>query len=107
MIIKNIFADIPTELQNELFEEILTGSTFKIKRIISRGHASPEGFWYDQNENELVILLRGSAGLRFSEKEDLVVLHPGDYILISQHSKHRVDWTDPDRETVWLAMYYK
>jgi cupin 2 domain-containing protein len=104
---KNIFNDIPTELPDELFEEILTGKTFKMERIVSRGHFSPEGFWSDQDENEWVILLQGSAGLRFSGKEELVVLRPGDCVRIPRHKRHRVEWTDPEQETVWLAVYYK
>lgn len=107
IISKNIFGDIPKELDNELFEEILKGNTFRVERIVSRGHASSEDFWYDQNENEWVILLQGSAGLRFAEREDLVVLHSGDYVQIPRHYKHRVEWTDHDQETVWLAVYYK
>lgn len=107
IISKNIFGNIPAELNNELFEEILKGNTFRVERIVSRGHSSNEGFWYDQNENEWVILLQGSAGLRFAGREDLVVLRPGDYVHIPRHHKHRVEWTDPDQETVWLAVYYK
>jgi len=104
---KNIFRDIPAELQNELLEEMVTGSTFRMERIVSRGQASPDGFWYDQDENEWVILLQGSAGLRFAGKEELIVLSPGDYVQIPQHYKHRVEWTDKNQETVWLAVYYK
>jgi len=104
---RNIFGDIPAELPDELFEEILAGSTFKMERIVSRGQTSPAGFWYDQEENEWVILLQGSANLRFAGEEELVILRPGDYIRIPRHNRHRVEWTDPDQETVWLALYYK
>ncbi len=104
---KNIFGDIPTKLPDELFEEILTGKTFKMERIVSRGHASPDGFWCDQEENEWVILLQGSANLRFAGTEELIILRPGDYVQIPQHDRHRIEWTDPDQETIWLAVYYK
>jgi cupin 2 domain-containing protein len=104
---KNLFADFPENLKDELIEIILQTSSFRMERIISQGHCSPEGFWYDQNENEWVILLKGSAGLRFDDKEELVVLHPGDYLHIDRHQRHRVEWTDPGQETVWLAVYYK
>jgi cupin 2 domain-containing protein len=103
---KNILGNIPTEFDHELFEEIVTGNTFRMERIVSRGHASGKDFWYDQDENEWVILIQGSAGLRFAGKEELVILHPGDYVRIPQHCRHRVEWTDPDQETVWLAVYY-
>jgi cupin 2 domain-containing protein len=107
MIKNNIFGDIPAELPDELLEEILTGNTFRMERIVSRGHSSPTGFWYDQEENEWVILLQGSANLHFAGKEELVVLKPGDYIRIPRHCRHRVEWTDPACETVWLAVYHK
>lgn len=104
---KNIFGNIPTKLSDELFEEILTGNTFKMERIVSRGHASPEDFWYDQEENEWVILLQGSANLRFAGTEELIILRPGDYVQIPRHDRHRIERTDPDKETIWLAVYYK
>lgn len=105
--VKNILANIPAELPDELFEEMLSGSKFRMERIVSRGHHSPEGFWYDQNENEWVILLQGSAGLSFEGKEKPVVLHPGNCLLISRHRRHRVEWTDPDQDTIWLAVYFE
>ena len=104
---KNLFADIPENMNDELLETLLQTPGFRIERIVSRGHASPKDFWYDQEENEWVILLQGSAGLSFAGKEELVVLHPGDYVRIPKHFKHRVEWTDPDKKTVWLAVYYK
>lgn len=104
---KNLFADIPENLKDELIEIIIHTSSFRMERIVYQGHCSPGGFWYDQNENEWVILLKGSAGLRFDDKEELVVLHPGDYLHIDRYQRHRVEWTDPGQETVWLAVYYK
>ena len=104
---KNIFGNIPAELPDELFEEIMAGNNFKVERIVSRGHHSPEGFWYDQDENEWVILLAGRAVLLFEGRDETVELHPGNYILISRHLRHRVEWTDPDQDTIWLALFYK
>jgi len=104
---KNIFADIPENLKDELIETVLQTPSIHVERIVSQGHHSPHDFWYDQNENELVILLQGSARLCFEGKEELVVLHPGDYLRIDRHQRHRVEWTDPEHETVWLAVYYK
>ena len=104
---KNLFANIPENLKAELFETLLQTPGFRIERIVSQGHCSPDGFWYDQNEKEWVILLQGSAGLRFDDKEELVVLYPGDYLHIDRHQRHRVEWTDPEQETIWLAVHYK
>ena len=103
----NIFKNIPEHLPEELFQEILKTENIKVERIVSKGHSSPDNFWYDQEENEWVILLKGSAGLLFEEDGKVVILKPGDYINIPSHTKHRVEWTDQDMVTVWLAVYYK
>jgi cupin 2 domain-containing protein len=106
-VLKNLFAHIPLKLPDELSEIILEEKAISIERIVSRGHASPAGFWYDQEDNEWVVLLKGSAGLRFAEGDESVALYPGDYILIPARRRHRVDWTDPDQDTVWLAVHYR
>lgn len=105
--VENIFADMPDNRKNELIEAILQTPGLRIERIVSRSQSSPEGFWYDQADNEWVILLKGSAGLRFEGRENVLALKPGDYIRIDRHQRHRVEWTDPDQETVWLAIHYK
>ena len=79
----------------------------RIERIVSRGHKSPEGFWFDQEQSEWVLLLRGAARIEFSSQTKPVELSPGDYVNIPAHVKHRVAWTAPDRETVWLAVWYE
>ncbi len=103
---KNIFSNVPEILSEEIFEELITSPGVRIERIVSRGHSSPEGFWYDQSNNEWVILLKGRAIVLFHGEESPVNLLPGDYINIPAHVKHRVAWTDPDQETVWLAVHY-
>ena len=107
MITSNIYLNIPEELPNELFEQIICNSSFKLERIISKGHSTTKGQWYDQGKDEWVILLKGSAGLVIEGEGEMVVLKPGDYVLLPAHLKHRVEWTDPDEETIWLAMYYQ
>jgi cupin 2 domain-containing protein len=103
---KNLFADLPKNLSDELFETLLQGSGFRIERIVSRGHCSPEGFWYDQDDGEWLILLNGSAVLRFEEPSEQIALNPGDYLNIERHRRHRVEWTDTEHETIWLAIHY-
>ena len=103
---KDLFADIPDELKEELIETILQTSNFRIERIVSQGHCSPEGFWYDQSDNEWVILLKGGAILRFENQSQLIRMKPGDYFHIEQHVRHRVEWTDPEQETIWLAVFF-
>jgi len=103
---KNLFADISDNLRDELIETILQTFNFRIERIVSHGHCSPEGFWYDQYDNEWVILLRGSAVLRFENQSQLIAMNPGDYLHIEKHVRHRVERTDPEQETIWLAVHY-
>lgn len=106
MNVLNIYSNIPTEFQDELFEELIRNSSFKLERIISKGHATPRGEWYDQDRDEWVILLKGSAGLLIEGKDEIVTLKPGDYIHLPAHLKHRVEWTEPGKETVWVALHY-
>ena len=101
-----LFESIPAELSEELMETICSTDSVKIERIVSRGHASPEGFWYDQEKNEFVLVVRGSAGLKFENEDAIVVLIAGDYLNIAAHVKHRVEWTDSTCETIWLAVHY-
>ena len=106
MIIKNIFKNLPESIPEELIETISETEAVKIERIVSKGHSSPSGFWYDQDKSEYVLLLKGSAGLLFEGAGEIVELRPGDYIDIPAHVRHRVEWTDPDKETIWLAVFY-
>lgn len=103
---KNIFASLPKNLDSEVFEEILVASTVRVERIVSKGHRTDEGSWYDQDENEWVMVLEGSASLEFEDgsKCDLAA---GDYLNIPAHLKHRVAWMDPDAITLWLALFYR
>ncbi|MFD1142372.1 cupin domain-containing protein [Larkinella insperata] len=102
----NLFSAIPGLLPEELFEELLTHKGLKIERIVSKGHASPEGFWYDQPENEWVLVVKGEARLRLWGQEKPVTLSAGSYLNLPAHVKHRVEWTTEHEETIWLAIFY-
>ena len=104
--IENIFSNLPDQIDKELFETINSSENLKIERIVSRGHRSPEDYWYDQDKHEWVMVLKGSAGLRLENEQEIIKMIPGDYINIPAHCKHRVEWTDPDVETIWLAVHY-
>jgi cupin 2 domain-containing protein len=91
----------------ELVEVLAEGRAVRIERIVSDGHASPEGFWYDQDEAEWVLVVRGAARLRLEGPEDVVELAAGDWVTIEPHRRHRVEWTRPGEETVWLAVFWK
>ena len=101
----NIFKNIPTQLPKELFENIISKDGIKIQRIISKGHTTPVSEWYNQDNDEWVIVLQGEAILSFEDSND-VRLESGDYINIPAHTSHRVSWTTPDEETIWLAVHY-
>jgi cupin 2 domain-containing protein len=105
--LRNLFADLPAggTAGTEEFRELLARPGLKIERIVSAGHASPPGFWYDQSHAEWVVVLRGQAKVDFEGGPDLL-LEPGDFIHIAPHRRHRVAWTDPDIPTVWLAIHY-
>lgn len=99
-------ADLPPDLPDELFTTLAEADGVRIERIVSTGQASPEGFWYDQEWAEFVLLLAGSAGLEM-QGEAVRTLAPGDWLVIPAHAKHRVAWTDAERPTVWLAVHYR
>jgi cupin 2 domain-containing protein len=102
----NLFADIPADLPEELVQTLLSASNFRVERIVSLGHASPEGFWYDPEAHEWVLLLAGAARLTL-EGEEPIDLRPGSFVNIPARQRHRVEWTDPAQPTIWLAIHYR
>jgi cupin 2 domain-containing protein len=102
----NLLADIPVDLAEEVFQTLLGTPTLLVERIVSLGHASPDGCWLDQDRHEWVLLLQGAARLVF-EGEAPVDLLPGGTINIPAHRRHRVEWTAPDEPTIWLAIHYR
>jgi cupin 2 domain-containing protein len=102
----NLFADIPGELVREETTTLASSPALRIERVVSRGQASPPGFWYDQPQDEWVIVLAGCAELAFDGEETPVRMRPGDYVRIPAHRRHRVTWTDPAQATIWLAVHY-
>ena len=100
----NLFADLPTNTPDEVFTALLDTAQVRIERIVSHGHKSSDGFWYDQDRHEWVVLLKGAARLRF--EEEAVEMKPGDFVNIPARKKHRVEWTTPDEPTIWLAVHY-
>jgi cupin 2 domain-containing protein len=104
--IKNLFADLPSHVPDEFVQTLIAAANVRIERIISHGHASPDGFWYDQDQHEWVVVLQGTAKLLFEGEEQSLDLKPGDFVNIQAHKRHRVEWTTPDEPTVWLAVHY-
>lgn len=102
----SLFANIPTEFDAEVFETLLSSDSVRIERILSNGHRTPDGFWYDQDENEWVMVLKGSATLEFSDGSERH-LKKGDWVNIPAHARHRVSRTAQDEVTIWLAVFSK
>lgn len=103
--IGNVFHDLPRHLPQELVQTLISAANVRIEKIVSQGHASPEGFWYDQAQHEWVIVLQGEARLRFDGAET-VEMKAGDFINIPAHQRHRVEWATPEEQTIWLAVHY-
>ena len=100
----NIF-HLPSQLNyEELFEPIVSANNILIERIVSTGQTTPPGEWYDQEQDEWVILLQGEAELSYADGYRLK-LTAGDYILIPAHEKHRVDYTSSNPPCIWLAIH--
>lgn len=99
----NLLHPLPDDIAEEVFTELLRNDAVRIERIISNGHASPDGFWYDQDEHEWLLLLEGEAEIEFAEGER-VHLTRGDALNLPAHTRHRVTFTS--RPAVWLAVFY-
>ncbi|MEZ8188430.1 cupin domain-containing protein [Vibrio sp. 1F279] len=102
----NIYSDVPSSITDEIFNDIITTENVRIERIISHGHSSPEQGWYDQDENEWVMVLEGQGVIEFEDGR-VVTLSKGDYINIAAREKHKVVGTDRDVVTIWLAVFYR
>ncbi len=100
----NLLTHLPADLPEELFTTLLQVPGVRIERIVSHGHQSPDGFWYDEPTGEWVIVLKGAAKIEF--EDGMVELGLGDFIDIPAHKKHRVAWTTQDEPTIWLAVHY-
>ena len=98
----NLFSALPPPAGAEVFQSLFADPGCRVERIVSHGHASARGDWYDQDGDEWVVLLAGTAALRF-EGGDEVELKAGDWITIPAHRRHRVESTSTD--ALWLAVH--
>lgn len=103
--VDNLLSNMPKTLPQEFVETLLSHQSLRIERIISKGHKSADGFWYDQEQHEWVVLIQGQARLQFNDGR-ILTMKAGDYVNIPAHCKHRVEWTTPATETIWLAVFY-
>ncbi|WP_281645091.1 cupin domain-containing protein [Parendozoicomonas sp. Alg238-R29] len=101
----NLFTEAPFNPDKEFLELLVERPGLRLERIVSHGHRTPEGQWYDQPEDEWVVLLSGHATLTFDGNNEDVDMTPGTHVLVPAHTKHRVEWTEETCETVWLALH--
>jgi len=104
---ENVFDAIPANLPEEISQTLLERDGIRIERIVSKGQASPQDFWYDQAEHEWVMLLAGGAGLEIEGEEGFRKLKVGDCLLLPAHQRHRIAWTDAQTETIWLGVFFR
>lgn len=103
----NLFDLSGSGIDKEKFDTLLSKDNVTIERIISHAQSTPEGEWYDQTWDEWVIVIEGKAGLLFFGEEDVITLNKGDSIFLPAHQKHRVEWTDLQGPTIWLAVHIR
>jgi cupin 2 domain-containing protein len=103
----NLLNDLPSNLPDELVTVLAENLHVRIERIVSTGQSSPGDVWYDQEEHEWVVVLKGESKLMFEDDAEPIHMKPGDCINISAQRRHRVEWTTPNEPTVWLAVFYQ
>ena len=93
--------------ENKEISEILAeGKNLRIERIVSTGQVTEADFWYDQTENEFVIVLQGEAKILIEGKDE-IHLTTGDYLLLPAHCRHKVTYTSVEPACIWLAVFYE
>lgn len=102
----HLFSPLTDSQDAEVFETLLQTRSFKLERIVSTGQATPPGEWCDQERDEWVALLKGSATLRLADPDETISLAPGDWLLIPAHRRHRVEQTAADSESIWIALHF-
>lgn len=101
----SFYDNIICDKNEEKFFEIFKNDVIKIEKIVSNGQKSPENFWYEQEENEFVLVLKGDAILEF--EDETIELKEGDAVNIPAFKKHKVIQTNQNEPTIWLAVFYK
>ena len=101
----NILRELPDASEAEVFQPLWEQSGVLIERIVSHGQRSAPGIWYEQDRHEWVLLLKGAAKLCWKDGSE-IALKEGDFVAIPAQQKHRVEWTDPNQDTIWLAIHF-
>lgn len=84
----------------ETVDTLLRDNGVRIERIVSNEARTG---WYDQAEDEWVVLLEGTAELQIEEER--VVLQRGDTLLLKAHRRHRV--LACSQNALWLTVFMR
>ncbi len=84
----------------ETFDTLHSSDGLTIERIAS--NRLIDGRWYDQEEDEWVMLVSGNAILEFKDNT-LLTMKAGDHLLLEAYTSHRVKETSKD--ALWLAVH--
>lgn len=103
--VQNFFENIEIPHGDEKFFPMFENSTLRIERIVSNGAMSAQGYWYDQEKDEWVMVMQGEAIIEI-ENQDSKHLKKGDYLFIPAHQKHRVVYTSENPVCLWLAVHF-
>ncbi|MGC6482850.1 MAG: Nif11 domain/cupin domain-containing protein [Synechococcus sp.] len=101
-----LFRGRPPSMGAEHIRTLHSGETWRLELIHSCAASTPADIWYDQQEHEWLTLLRGSARLQLDDPWQVLDLCVGDGLYLPPHRRHRVERTDPDPGTLWLALYW-
>ena len=104
-MLSNLFKALPLDGTQESFDDLLDVAGLRIERIVSHGQASPCDFWYEQDWDEWVIVLRGEAALQMAGHDELLRLGVGEHCWLPAGCRHRVAFTSNEEPTVWLAVH--
>jgi cupin 2 domain-containing protein len=105
IVLTNLLSSLPDASASEITEPLVCARGVRLERIVSHGQVSPLDYWYDRDEAEWVLVLSGSARIAIAGEGENRLLREGDAIFLPAHCRHRVTWTDPERPTVWLALF--
>ena len=103
---KNLFCvpgTVRLQDSKEYFESCVQGRDgLLVERIVSCGHTTPEGEWYDQERDEWVAVLEGEATLLFEDGREMA-LGRGDHVFLPRRIRHKVVHTSSP--CIWLAVH--
>ena len=100
-----LFRNLPNATQAERLEQLCQSKSFRIERITSAGQVSPPDFWFDQSNDEWVLVIQGEAEISLLEPDETIHLAAGDWLLIDARRKHRVEATSREPVTIWVAVH--